>query len=247
MDASSYVEIKPNRNIPSFRSGDTVRVHVKVVEGERHRIQVFEGVVIRKKRGGINSNFTVRRVSHGVGVERVFPYHSPLIDKVEVTKVGRVRRARLYYLRDRVGKAARIRAGSRERFEELAAELAAGARPIEEEETEPVEALEEGAGAEVSEEETTSEEESAPEAKAEEAPAAEEESAPEAKAEGEPAAEEASAPEAEAEDAPAAEEESAPEAKAEGEPAAEEQPADEPEKPAEESGDDAGEAAEEPR
>ncbi len=222
MDASSYVEIKPNRNIPSFRSGDTVRVHVKVVEGERHRIQVFEGVVIRKKRGGINSNFTVRRVSHGIGVERVFPYHSPLIDKVEVTKVGRVRRARLYYLRDRVGKAARIRAGSRERFEELAAELAAGAQPIEieEDEAEPVEALEEGAEAEASEEETTPEEEPAPEAKAEDAPAADQES--------------------EAEDAPAAEEESAPEAEAKGAPAAEE-------KPAEESGDDAGETTEEPK
>ncbi|MCH7953186.1 MAG: 50S ribosomal protein L19 [Chloroflexi bacterium] len=202
MDANSYVEIKPNRNIPSFRSGDTVRVHVKVVEGERHRIQVFEGVVIRKKRGGINSNFTVRRVSHGIGVERVFPYHSPLIAKVEVTKVGRVRRARLYYLRDLVGKAARIRAGSRERFEELAAELAAGAQPIEEEETEPVEALEEGAEAESSEEETTSGEESAPDAEAEDAPAAEEESAPEAEAKEAPAAEEqpADAPEKPAEE-----------------------------------------------
>ena len=208
MDANSYVEVKPNRNIPSFRAGDTVRVHVKVVEGDRHRIQVFEGVVIRKKRGGINSNFTVRRVSHGIGVERVFPYHSPLIDKVEVTKVGRVRRARLYYLRDRVGKAARIRAGSRERFEELSAELAAGAQPIEEEETEPAEA-------ESSEEETTPEEESAPEeAEAEEAPAAEEESAPEAKAEEAPAAEEEPAPEAEDEEAPADEEEPAPEAEA---------------------------------
>ncbi len=173
MDANSYVEIKPNRHIPSFRSGDTVRVHVKIVEGERERIQVFEGVVIKKTRGGINSNFTVRRVSHGIGVERVFPYHSPLIAKVEVTKVGRVRRARLYYLRDRVGKAARIRAGSRERFEDLAAELAAGAQPIEEEETEPTEALEEGTEAEASEEE------SAPEAEAEEAPAAEEEPADE--------------------------------------------------------------------
>ena len=191
MDADSYVEIKPNRNIPSFRSGDTVRVHVKVVEGERHRIQVFEGVVIRKKRGGINSNFTVRRVTHGIGVERVFPYHSPLIDKVEVTKVGRVRRARLYYLRDRVGKAARIRAGSRERFEELAAELAAGAQPIEEEETEPDETPEEGVEAEASEEEATTDEEPAAEAAAEEAPA------PEAKAEEAPAAEEPPADEAE--------------------------------------------------
>ena len=226
MDASSYVEIKPNRNIPSFRSGDTVRVHVKVVEGERERIQVFEGVVIRKKRGGINSNFTVRRVSHGIGVERVFPYHSPLIDKVEVTKVGRVRRARLYYLRERVGKAARIRAGSRERFEDLAAELAAGAQPLEEEEPEPVEALKEGTEAEASGEDIASEEESAPEAEAEEAPPAEEEPAPEAEAKEASAAEEEPAPEAEAEEAPAA---------------------DEPEKASEESSDDSGEASEEPK
>ncbi len=218
MDANSYVEIKPNRNIPSFRSGDTVRVHAKIVEGERERIQVFEGVVIRKKRGGINSNFTVRRVSHGIGVERVFPYHSPLIAKVEVTKVGRVRRARLYYLRERVGKAARIRVGSRERFEDLAAEMAAGAQPVEEEETEVTEALEEGAEAEASEEGTTPEAEPALEAEAEEAPAVDEEPAPEAEAE--------EAPAAEAEEAPAA---------------------DEPEKASEESGDDSGEATEEPK
>jgi len=119
MDANSYVDLKPNPNIPDFRSGDSVRVHAKVVEGDRQRIQVFEGVVIRIRRGGVNSNFTVRRVSHGVGVERVFPYFSPLVDKVEVSRVGRVRRARLYYLRDRVGKAARIKAGSRARFEAL--------------------------------------------------------------------------------------------------------------------------------
>jgi large subunit ribosomal protein L19 len=215
MDANSYVEIKPNRNIPSFRPGDTVRVHAKVVEGERQRIQVFEGVVIRKKGGGVNSNFTVRRISHGIGVERVFPYHSPLIDKVEVTKVGRVRRARLYYLRDRIGKAARIRAGSRERFEKLAAELAAGAQMAEEEEKELVEALEESAEVEATEE------------------GAEAETSDEA-------AEEEPAPEAEAEEAPAAEEEPAPEAEAEEAPAAEEPSADAPEKPA----DDAGEAEE---
>ena len=235
MDANSYVEIKPNRNIPSFRSGDTVRVHVKIVEGERERIQVFEGVVIRKKRGGINSNFTVRRVSHGIGVERVFPYHSPLIAKVEVTKVGRVRRARLYYLRDRVGKAARVRVGSRERFEDLAAELAAGAQPIEEEETEPTEALEEGAEPAASDEEAAPEGEPAPEAKAEEAPAAEEDPAPEAKAEEAPAAEEEPAPKVEAAGEPAA-----------GEPATEEaaEAKEEPAK-AEESGDDTEEATEE--
>jgi large subunit ribosomal protein L19 len=119
MDASAYIDVKPNRNIPDFRVGDTVRVHATVVEGERRRIQAFEGVVIRIKRGGLNSNFTVRRVSHGVGIERVFPYFSPLVDKVEVTRVGRVRRARLYYLRERIGKAARLKAGSRARFEAL--------------------------------------------------------------------------------------------------------------------------------
>ncbi len=119
MDAASYVELKPNRNIPAFRVGDTVRVHVTVVEGERRRIQAFEGVVLRIKKGGVNSNFTVRRVAHSVGVERVFPYFSPLIDKVEVTRVGSVRRSRLYYLRERVGKAARIKPGSRARFEAL--------------------------------------------------------------------------------------------------------------------------------
>lgn len=249
MDADSYVETKPNRNIPSFRPGDTVRVHAKVVEGERQRIQVFEGVVLLKKGGGINSSFTVRRVSHGIGVERVFPYHSPLIDKVEVTKVGQVRRARLYYLRDLVGKAARIRSGSRARFESLAAELAAGAQMIEEDEQEVGETLEEGAEAEVAEEGAAAEaeeapaaeEEPAPEPEAEEAPAAEEEPAPEPAAEEAPVAEEEPAPEPEAEETPAAEPEPAPE------PEAEEASADEPAKPAEESGDDAGEATEEPK
>ena len=119
MNADSYIELKPNRNIPAFRVGDTIKVHATVVEGERRRIQVFEGVVIRIRQGGINSNFTVRRVSHSVGVERVFPYYSPLVDKVEVTRVSRVRRAKLYYLRERVGKAARLKPGSRARFESL--------------------------------------------------------------------------------------------------------------------------------
>jgi large subunit ribosomal protein L19 len=119
MNADAYVELKPNRNIPAFRVGDTIKVHATVVEGERRRIQVFEGVVIRIRQGGINSNFTVRRVSHSVGVERVFPYYSPLVDRVEVTRVAKVRRAKLYYLRERVGKAARLKPGSRARFESL--------------------------------------------------------------------------------------------------------------------------------
>ena len=134
MDANSYADLKRNPNIPDFRPGDSVRVHAKVVEGDRERIQVFEGVVIRIRTRGAGSSFTVRRVSHGVGVERVFPYYSPLVERVQVSKVGRVRRARLYYLRERVGKAARIKAGSRARFEAL---TAPGAVP----ETEPEEEL----------------------------------------------------------------------------------------------------------
>ena len=97
-------------DIPAFGPGDTVRVGVKVVEGNKERIQIFEGVVIRKRNGGINQMFTVRRVAtHGIGVERTFLIHSPRIDKIEVVRRGRVRRAKLYYLRGISGKAARIR------------------------------------------------------------------------------------------------------------------------------------------
>lgn len=97
-------------DIPAFGPGDTVRVHAKVVEGNRERIQVFEGVVIRRRAGGINENFTVRRIaSHSIGVERTFLIHSPRIDKIELVRHGRVRRAKLYYLRDLTGKAARIK------------------------------------------------------------------------------------------------------------------------------------------
>lgn len=95
--------------VPSFEVGDSVRVHVKIKEGDRERIQVFEGTVIAKKHGGVAETFTVRRVSHGCGVERVFPLHSPNVAKVEVIRQGRVRRAKLYYLRDRVGKAAKVK------------------------------------------------------------------------------------------------------------------------------------------
>lgn len=97
------------KDIPNFRSGDTVRVHVKVIEGGRERTQVFEGTVIRRRGSGLNETFTVRRVTHGVGVERTFPVHSPRLAKIEIMRKGRVRRARLYYLRKRVGKATRIR------------------------------------------------------------------------------------------------------------------------------------------
>ncbi len=112
-DLVSPVELKDNPQIAAFGPGDTVRVHAKVVEGERERIQVFEGVVIRRREGGAGASFTVRRVTHGVGVERTFLFHSPRVEKVEVTRRGKVRRARLYYLRGLTGKAARIKEKAR--------------------------------------------------------------------------------------------------------------------------------------
>ena len=96
-------------DIPAFRAGDTVNVHVKVVEGNRSRVQVFKGVVIRRQGGGLQETFTVRKVSFGVGVERTFPLHTPIVDKVEIVTRGDVRRAKLYYLRDLRGKAAKIK------------------------------------------------------------------------------------------------------------------------------------------
>jgi len=96
-------------DLQDFRVGDTVKVHVKIVEGEKERIQPFEGVVISKKRGGIRSSFTVRKISYGIGVERVFPLHSPRIDRIDVISRGKVRRAKLFYLRNLKGKAARIK------------------------------------------------------------------------------------------------------------------------------------------
>ena len=96
-------------DIPDFAPGDTVRVHVRVVEGNRERIQVFEGVVTRRQGSGVRETFTARKVSFGVGVERTFPLHSPIIAKIELASRGQVRRAKLYYLRDRVGRAAKIR------------------------------------------------------------------------------------------------------------------------------------------
>ena len=97
------------KEMPAVNVGDVVRVHVKVKEGSRERIQVFEGTVIAKKHGGINETITVRRISYGVGVEKVFPVHSPSIDKIEVVRNGAVRRAKLYYLRGRVGKGAKVK------------------------------------------------------------------------------------------------------------------------------------------
>ena len=110
MDIIKKIERENMRmDVPAFRSGDTVKVHLRIVEGEKQRIQVFQGNVIRIKRGTTSATFTVRKISDGVGVERIFPLHSPFIDQIEVVTEGRVRRSRLYYLRNRKGKAARIK------------------------------------------------------------------------------------------------------------------------------------------
>ena len=122
-------------DVPEFRPGDTVRVHVRVVEGSRERIQVFQGVVIRRQGGGLRETFTVRKMSFGVGVERTFPVHTPSIAKIEVITKGRVRRAKLYYLRERKGKRARIR----ERREPVATVTAVAPAEADEPEAEPVE------------------------------------------------------------------------------------------------------------
>ena len=96
-------------DVPDFGPGDNLKVHVRVVEGNKQRLQVFQGVVIRRQGGGLQETFTVRKVSYGVGVERTFPLHSPIIDQIEVVTLGDVRRAKLYYLRDRIGKAAKVK------------------------------------------------------------------------------------------------------------------------------------------
>ncbi len=181
------------KGLPPFQPGDRVRVHFQVIEGSRKRTQVFEGVVIRRQGSGVRETFTVRKQSFGVGVERTFPLHSPKIEKLEVAARGAVRRAKLYYLRGRVGKAARVaerRWGIDEAMVSTTeAEAATDAEGVSQEEVVPVEAEETAAAPETAAEETATE----PEA---EAPA--EEAAPEAEA----AAEE---PEAAAEDATAAE------------------------------------------
>ena len=110
MDIIKSIEHEQLKNkIPDLRIGDTVRVHVKIKEGNRERIQVFEGIIIKKQGGGVNATFTVRKISYGVGVEKTFLIHSPLVEKVEVVRVGKARRAKLYYLRDRIGKASKTK------------------------------------------------------------------------------------------------------------------------------------------
>ncbi len=146
-------------DLPDFRPGDTVAVHYKIKEGERERVQVFEGVVIAKKGGGSRETFIVRKVSYGVGVERIFPLHSPLIDKIEVKRQGKVRRAKLYYLRGLSKKASRIK--ERSRLEQIASKAnlpteTINTVPEKEPEIEP-EVVEQATKPEVQEETTTSE------------------------------------------------------------------------------------------
>ncbi len=109
MDLIKTIEAEQLREVAPFKVGDTVKVHFKIVEGKTERIQVYEGTVIAMQNSGLRKTFTVRKISFGVGVERVFPFHSPRIEKVEMVRPGRVRRSKLYYLRDRVGKAAKVK------------------------------------------------------------------------------------------------------------------------------------------
>ncbi len=108
LEHDQLAEMKAKHNVPEFSPGDTLRVHVKVAEGDRARTQAYEGVCVARKNAGVNSSFTVRKISFGEGVERVFPLYAPVLDRIEVVRRGRVRRAKLYYLRDRRGRAARI-------------------------------------------------------------------------------------------------------------------------------------------
>ncbi len=118
MDIIKSIEHEQLKNkIPDLHVGDTIRVHQRIKEGNRERIQVFEGIVIKKQGGGLNATFTVRRVAYGVGVEKTFLIHSPMVEKVEVVRVGKARRAKLYYLRDRVGKSAKTKENLRARIE----------------------------------------------------------------------------------------------------------------------------------
>jgi len=124
MDITSVTEVKPNPNIPTVTPGDTVRVSAKVVEGDKERTQVFRGVVVRMRRSGIGSSLTVRRVTYGVGVERTFPLYSPRLEKVEVLRHGKTRRAKLYYLRELSAKASRLKEKRVEREEKAELEKA---------------------------------------------------------------------------------------------------------------------------
>jgi large subunit ribosomal protein L19 len=251
MDVSSLVEVKKKAKMPAISPGDTVRVHTRIVEGDKQRIQVFQGVVIKIKHGGNGAGYTVRHIAYGVGVERTFPMNSPLVEKVEIVRHGKVRRSRLYYLRKLSGKEARRKIKHVEKAVMQVGEELLQEQP--EEEIEPIMDEEAVAAAEAAEAEKAVEEKAAEPAAAEKAPeeakeekqeaVAEEpvEAAPVAEKEPEPVAEkEEEAPVVEkeepvaekpAEEAPVAEEEAPPVAEKE-EPV--EKPAEEPAAPAEE-------------
>jgi large subunit ribosomal protein L19 len=140
IEQAEMAAVAKKRDIPEFEAGDTVRVHVRVTEGSRTRLQAYEGVVIARKGGGLHESFTVRKISYGEGVERVFPVYSPMVEKVELVRRGKVRRAKLYYLRGRRGKSARIAEASNVRAKRLNEEMkaAAGREPSETPEAAPV-------------------------------------------------------------------------------------------------------------
>ena len=136
MDIIKSIEHEQLKNkVPDLHVGDTVRVHQRIKEGNRERIQVFEGIIIKKQNGGVNATFTVRKISYGVGVEKTFLVHSPLVEKVELVRVGKARRAKLYYLRDRVGKAAKTReqVGARIEDKEIVVKEDLTEEPVQEE------------------------------------------------------------------------------------------------------------------
>ena len=142
MDIIKSIEHEQLKNkIPDLKVGNTVRVHQRIKEGNRERIQVFEGIIIKKQNGGVNATFTVRKISYGVGVEKTFLVHSPLVEKVELVRVGKARRARLFYLRDRVGKAAKTReqVGARIEDKEIIVKEALTEEPVVEEKAETAE------------------------------------------------------------------------------------------------------------
>lgn len=154
MDIVKSIEHEQLKNkIPDLKVGDTVRVHQKIKEGNRERIQVFEGIIIKKQNGGVNQTFTVRKISYGVGVEKTFLIHSPLVEKVEVVRVGKARRAKLYYLRDRIGKSAKTKEDVLARIEnkEITVKEDLVEEPIEEVVEEDVATIEEAPVAETTE------------------------------------------------------------------------------------------------
>lgn len=227
MDIAALAKAKRNRKIPDIAPGDTVRVHARIVEGGKERIQVFQGVILKMKQGGNGASFTVRHVAYGIGVERTFPLYSPLVEKVEIVRQGKVRRSRLYYLRGLSGKEARRKIKRVERKARQVGEELIDVEPEEELEPEDVLMDEEALAEEEAEEAETEEQ---PEEGAEE---------PEAEVEGEPEAEIEEKPEAAVEEPEAAVEETTvaeeePEAAIEETTAEEEETPEDIEEPAEE-------------